>query len=148
MTTPGDSVTGAVVARRDEGAPIMTTAAEASHNTAAEASRKAYLAGVAAAWIGDCSATIILSRLDGPHDCEVPEAVARQCGLQGPPPWRLSDPDVRATVYAHMLTFGTNHDCYRWINLVDLASVWHRMNLSDGVRAEWRGVLGAAGLLG
>lgn len=115
--------------------------------TAAEATQKAHSAGIAAAWIGDCSATIVLSRLDGPHDGEVPEAVAHQCGLPGSPPWRLSDPDVRATVYAHMLTVGTNHDCYRWINLVDLASVWERMDLSEGVRAEWGGVLGAAGLL-
>lgn len=115
--------------------------------TAAEATEKAHSAGIAAAWIGDCSATIELSRLQGPHDGEVPAAVARQCGLPGTRPLRLSDPDVRAAVYAYMLTFGTNHDCYRWINLVDLASVWHRMRLSEAVRAEWGGVLDAAGLL-
>jgi hypothetical protein len=119
--------------------PIVTTAAEATE--------KAHSAGIAAAWIGDCSATIELSRLQGPHDGEVPAAVARQCGLRGTGPFRLSDPEVRAAVYAYMLTYGTNHDCYRWINLVDLAGVWHRMQLSEGVRAEWGGVLDAAGLL-
>jgi hypothetical protein len=115
--------------------------------TAAEATQRARSAGIAAAWIGDCSATIELSRLQGPHDGDVPATVARLCGLRGRPPWRLSDPAVRAAVYAYMLTFGTNHDCYRWINLVDLAGVWHRMHLSPSVRAEWRGVLAAAGLL-
>lgn len=124
-----------------------TTGEGTTVTTAAEATQNAHSAGIAAAWIGDCSATIILSRLEGPHDAEVPQTVARQCGLTGAPPWRLSDPQVRAAVYAHMLTFGTNHDCYRWINLVDLASVWDRMDLSPGVRAEWGGVLDAAGLL-
>lgn len=140
VTDPHVSMAAAtVVAPRMTGVLIVTTAAEAT--------RRAHSAGIAAAWIGDCSATIILSRLNGPHDGVVPEAVARQCGLVGPPPWRLAEPGVRAAVYAHMLTVGTNHDCYRWINLVDLASVWHRMDLGEGVRAEWGGVLGAAGLL-
>jgi hypothetical protein len=54
---------------------------------------------------------------------------------------------VRAALYTHMLTCGSAFDCYRWVNLLDLAAVWRRLDLPRGLRAEWHGVLRAAGLL-
>jgi hypothetical protein len=54
---------------------------------------------------------------------------------------------VRAALYTHMLTHGSPFDCYRWVNLLDLAAVWRRLDLPRGLRAEWLGALKAAGLL-
>jgi hypothetical protein len=59
----------------------------------------------------------------------------------------LEDPVTRASLYARMLNHGSPFDCYRWVNLLDLAAVWRWLDLPAGIRAEWRGALRAAGLL-
>lgn len=113
----------------------------------AEAARRAAAAGITAAWTGDCSATIVLARLAGPHDGPIPDTEAGRYGLEGRSPRTLADPGVRAALYSHILTHGSPFDCYRWVNLLDLAVVWHRLDLPRGVRAEWHGALRAAELL-
>lgn len=115
--------------------------------TVAEAARRAAAAGITAAWAGDCSSTIVLARLNGPHDGRLPETEARRYGLAGRSTRTLADPAVRAALYSHLLRHGSPFDCYRWINLLDLATAWRRLDLPRGVRDEWRGVLRAAGLL-
>jgi hypothetical protein len=108
---------------------------------------RARAAGVTAAWTGRCDGAVQLARLAGPRSAPLTSVDAQQLGLEGNPPWDLSDTAVRAAVYERVLTTGTQFDFYRWINLRDLAAVWHLLKLPDGIAAEWATVLQAAGLL-
>lgn len=108
---------------------------------------RARAAGITAVWTGNYSGTVELARLAGPHDGAITAPDRCRFRLVGLPPWRLSDPQVREVLYQQCLTSGTQFDIYRWINLVDLAAVWHHLRLPAGVRSEWGTVLLAAGLL-
>lgn len=114
--------------------------------TTVEVTRRVAKAGITATWTGDCSATIVLARLAGPRDGPVSASEARRSGLRGKPPWTLSNPEVRVAVYERVLTNGTQFDCYRWINLIDLATVWHQLHLPHAIRTQWKRVLTASGL--
>lgn len=113
----------------------------------AAALARAYAAGITAVWTGPCAACVDLARLAGPEHYEFNSAEGTYFGLPGAAPWHLSDANVRATVYRHVLTSGTQFDIYRWVNLIDLATVWPSLRLPRGVRSEWQGALQAAGLL-
>jgi hypothetical protein len=143
-----ETTTAAPVAARAAGGidtvPARRTGRPA---TVAEAARRAAAAGITAVWTGDCSATILLAKLTGPRGGPIPTGEAGRWGLVGTSSRTLADPGVRAALYTHMLTYGSAFDCYRWVNLLDLAAVWRRLDLPRGLRAEWHGVLRAAGLL-
>lgn len=103
--------------------------------------------GIAAVWSGSCSATVELARLAGPHEWRLSASDAAALRLPRFSGCRASDPAVRAAVYEFCLVLGSPFDIYRWVNLPDLAGVWQKLSLPPGVKAEWRGVLVAAGLL-
>lgn len=115
--------------------------------TVSEAARRAAATGITAVWTGDFSATIVLARLTGPHGGLISVIDVRRCGLSDRTLRALEDPVTRASLYARMLNHGSPFDCYRWVNLLDLAAVWRWLDLPAGIRAEWRGALRAAGLL-
>lgn len=135
LSTPGP--TGDGVASDGGGAPLV----------AEDPVVRARNAGITAVWTGDCSGTVELARLAGPHDALLCEADAAHLRLPGPGPWRLAVTAVRAALYRYCLVSGTQFDIYRWVNLADLATVWASMRLPTGVRREWGQVLLAAGLV-
>lgn len=122
-------------------------AAEQADQAAEQAVARARRAGVTAVWTGDCSGTVELARLAGPHDGLLTGADGLRLRLVRPGPWPLADPGVRVALYEYCLARGTQFDIYRWLNLCDLAAVWARLRLPHGVRGEWARVLVAAGLL-
>lgn len=103
----------------------------------------------ATVWTADCSATVELERCQGPRAGQVaPPACCREtCTDCSAEPFDLSDPATKVTLYECILGGGTPFDIYRWVNLPDLALLWPRLRLADGVRAEWGGALAALGLL-
>lgn len=129
------------------GSPRVAVVTGRGRGPEADPVARAEEAGVTAAWTGPCDGAVQLARLAGPRSAELTDVDARQLGLQGGPPWSLEDAAVRAAVYQNVLTSGTQFGFYRWINLRDLAAVWHRMELPGSIASEWSTVLQAAGLL-
>lgn len=108
---------------------------------------RARAAGVTAVWTGDCSATVELSRLAGPHEGIVQQAEGERWSLPGRGPWDFAEPAVRRAAYEFCLVAGSQFDIYRWVNLTDLAAQWHALDLPDGVRGDWARALVAAELI-
>ena len=113
----------------------------------ADPATRAAQAGITAVWTGDCSGSVELARLAGPRDGLLTASDAGRLRRAGRAPWSLADPAVRAALYEHCLICGTQFDIYRWVNLADLAAVWHLMRLPAGIGDEWGRVLVAARLL-
>lgn len=136
--------------RAAERPTVSTTAgplpAQPRRSAAADPLTRALEAGIRAVWTGNCSGTVELSRLSGPRDGEITPTDCGSVRLPGRPPWRLSSARVKAALYEHCLTRGTQFEIYRWVNLDDLAAIWHLLDLPGGVRNEWARVLRAAGL--
>jgi hypothetical protein len=107
---------------------------------------RAERAGVTAVWTADCSSTVELRRLTGPHDRLITAAEWRWGEPDGGGPWRLACPAVRVLVYQRSLLAGSQYEIYRWVNLMDLARIWPVLDLPVGIRGEWARALRAAGL--
>lgn len=112
----------------------------------AEALAHARSLGVTAVWTADHSASVELARLAGPQDHQLSDTEAAHFGLRHGCPRQLALGPVRCAVYERILCTGTPFDIYRWVNLLDLATVWPVMYLPHGVRSEWERALHAASL--
>lgn len=124
-----------------------TTGSSGNPTPASTAAVAVAPAMIRAVWNADCSATVELARLAGPRTglWRLPRRLAH-------PPCDTSPCDLgraghKAALYQRCLTIGTQFDIYTWLNLADLAQLWHLLVLPPGLKTEWAGALRSAGLL-
>jgi hypothetical protein len=103
----------------------------------------------ATVWTADFSGTVELARCAGPRTGMAPPPDCWTGCFTGTASGELdlSNPACKAALYECCLSRGTPFDIYRWVNLEDLASLWPRLHLAPGLRAEWEGALRDIGLL-